>query len=53
MAQRRLRSGAKPTEVYLELGFSDYSTFFRDYKKQYDHSPSEETYIEEILEIKT
>ncbi len=53
MAQRKLRSGAKPSEIYESLGFSDYSTFFRAYKKHYGHSPSEEMKIEEILEIKT
>ena len=53
IAQRRLRSGTRPTEVCNMLGFSDYSTFFRDYKSHFGHSPSEETLIEELIEIRT
>ena len=53
LAQRRLRSGAKPSEVAVMLGFSEYSTFFRDYKNHFGHSPSEETHIKELIEIRT
>ena len=42
LAQRELRAGRKPTDVCLNCGFSDYSTFFRDYKKCFGHAPSEE-----------
>ncbi|MBE6601853.1 MAG: helix-turn-helix domain-containing protein [Ruminococcaceae bacterium] len=40
MAQREISFGAKPTEVYTKCGFSDYSTFYRAYKKQFGYSPS-------------
>lgn len=53
LAQRRLRNGARPSEVCNLLGFSEYSTFFRDYKKHFGHSPSEETQIDEIIQLKT
>lgn len=42
LAQRALRSGAKPSEVFSQCGFSDYSTFYRDYKKHFKISPSNE-----------
>lgn len=42
LAQRELRTGQKPTDVSLHCGFSDYSTFYRDYKKHFGHGPSEE-----------
>ena len=41
-AQKLLRRGAKPIDVYLYCGFSEYSTFFRDYKKHFGYSPSQE-----------
>ena len=43
MIQRELRAGAKPTDVSCAYGFSDYSTFYRDYKHYFGHAPSEET----------
>lgn len=42
IAQRELRLGAKPTEVYLSCGFMDYSTFYRAYTKHFGHMPSDE-----------
>ena len=51
MAQRELRSGSKPTEVYTNCGFAEYSTFYRDYIKFFGCSPSNEaerTIIQEI-----
>ena len=51
MAQRELRSGGKPSDLYLAYGFSDYSTFYRDYKKHFGHSPSEEAGIQITPEI--
>lgn len=41
-AQNAIRLGSNPTAIYSQLGFSDYSTFFRGYKKHYGYSPSEE-----------
>ena len=40
LAEKKLRRGAKPTEVYTECGFSDYATFFRNYKKYFGAPPS-------------
>lgn len=34
-------TGQKITEVYLQYGFKDYSTFFRAFKKEYGLSPKE------------
>lgn len=51
VAQRALRSGRKPTEVYTECGFSEYSTFFRAYRKYFGHAPSEEINTSIVREI--
>lgn len=50
-AQRAIRSGARPTDVYFDCGFLDYSTFYRDYKNHFGYSPSEENEREIIREI--
>lgn len=42
LAQRDLRIGYKPIEVCVRCGFSDYSTFYRDYKDFFGYSPSAE-----------
>ena len=42
LAQRALRAGEKPTDVYTQCGFSDYSAFYRDYVKRFKTSPSNE-----------
>ncbi len=42
LAQKELRDLAKPTEVYTHCGFSDYSSFYRAYKKHFGYPPSEE-----------
>lgn len=39
-ADALLRSGMRPTEVAAQCGFSDYSTFFRIYKKLMGKPPS-------------
>lgn len=39
-AESRLRLGEKPSEVYLACGFSDYTAFWRSYKKYFGVSPS-------------
>ena len=49
LAKRAIRSGLKPIEACMQCGFSDYSTFYRDYKKFYGHSPSEEPDFEPQL----
>lgn len=39
-AQRRLRAGGRPSAVYRECGFRDYTSFFRSYKAFFGHPPS-------------
>lgn len=39
-AQRLLRAGSKPSAVYRECGFREYTTFFRSYCKYFGSSPS-------------
>lgn len=41
-AQRKIFAGNKPTKVYKECGFRDYTTFFRSYTAQFGHTPSED-----------
>lgn len=53
LAQRKIKKGLKPTEVYSECGFSDYATFFRNYKKFFGYSPIMEGKIERPEEIIT
>lgn len=40
LARERLRQGVPATNLWLELGFSDYSGFFRSFKKEYGMSPT-------------
>lgn len=41
-ARSMILSGKKPTEVYSQCGFVDYSTFYRAYSKYFGHSPRDE-----------
>lgn len=41
-ARRRIRRGERPTDVYIRLGFGDYASFYRNYKRIYGYGPSEE-----------
>lgn len=41
-ARELLLSGKKPTEIYAYCGYTDYSTFYRAYRKYYGYSPKEE-----------
>ncbi|MBQ7820448.1 MAG: helix-turn-helix transcriptional regulator [Bacteroidales bacterium] len=45
LAKNEIFLGNKPTDVYLTYGLSNYSTFYRDYKKYFEHSQSEEYYL--------
>ena len=47
-----IRTGNKPTEIYQLCGFSDYATFYRNYKMTFGHSPSEgaDAEFERIIE---
>lgn len=41
LARNEIFLGAKATAVYAQCGFSDYSAFYRAYKKQFGYSPAE------------
>ena len=41
MAREELRDGAKATEVYSKYGFSDYSSFYRNYVRYFNRKPSD------------
>ena len=41
IADKRISSGEKPTFVYDKCGFSDYTTFYRNYVSFFGHSPSD------------
>lgn len=49
-AQRLIRGGVPPTEAFSLSGFTDYATFYRNYKAFFGHSPSEENDTEIIRE---
>jgi len=40
LARSLLQNGIQATEVYLQCGFNDYSTFYRTYKNVFHESPS-------------
>ena len=39
LAKEKLALGEKPTQIYRDLGFNDYATFFRAYRKHFGDSP--------------
>lgn len=41
LAERMISNGEKPTTVYEKCGFTDYTTFYRNYRVFFGHSPSE------------
>lgn len=41
LAERMILDGEKPTTVYEKCGFADYTTFYRNYRTFFGHSPSE------------
>lgn len=45
-ARELLRTGKKPLDVYPLCGFTDYVTFFRNYKNHFGHPPSKENDFE-------
>ena len=50
-ARRELRQGKPPMLVAQECGFSDYTSFYRNYKFVFGYPPSEETSIDPIENI--
>ena len=40
LAERMMQDGEKPTSVYEKCGFSDYTTFYRNYRAFFGRSPS-------------
>lgn len=42
-AQRRIREGQKPTAVYKECGFREYTSFYRSYCSFFGHPPSRDS----------
>lgn len=42
LARRRIRRGERPTEIYQSAGFCDYATFYRNYKRHFGYSPTQE-----------
>ncbi len=41
-ARKLIYQGEPPTKIYKECGYSDYSSFYRAYKKMFGFSPSKE-----------
>ena len=41
LAKALIDTGNKPTDIYLQCGFHDYTTFFRSYKQHFGVSPKE------------
>ena len=39
-ANKKIAAGAKPSAIFRECGFDDYTSFFRAYKRLYGHAPS-------------
>ena len=53
LAYKLMKSGKKPYDIYQACGFSDYATFYRNYKLHFGHIPSLENEIEIIRDIKS
>lgn len=51
LSRRAIRAGQKPIEACMQCGFSDYSTFYRDYKNFFGHCPSEELNFEPDMDV--
>ena len=41
-AQNLIRSGEKPTTVYIDCGFDNYTSFYKQYVEQFGYPPSRE-----------
>lgn len=47
-ARRAIQSGTPPTRVYQDVGFAEYSSFYRSYAKLFGVPPSKKTHIQAI-----
>ena len=52
-ARKLIRGGYKPHEVYSLCGFTDYGTFYRNYKNYFGHIPSKENEYEIERKLKS
>ncbi len=52
-AQNLIRMGTNPSHAYSMCGFSNYSTFYRNYTEYFGHTPSEETNSLPVRKIKS
>lgn len=52
-AQRLIKMGKKPYAIYGECGFSDYASFYRNYKKHFGYAPSCEEETDLQIELIT
>ena len=52
-ARNLIRSGSKPHIIFSECGFTDYGTFYRNYKSFFGHIPSKENEFEIERNIKS
>lgn len=41
LAKLKIENGEKPTKIYSDCGFLDYTTFYRAYKQQFGYKPAE------------
>ena len=51
LARRKIRHGEAPSDVYRTCGFSDYTTFYRNYKNYFGYEPSLEGRAEAKLTV--
>lgn len=47
-AQKLIRSGRKPTDIYLECGFETYVGFYKQYLKTFGYPPSSEDAVKQM-----
>lgn len=43
LARQKILQGKKPTDIFSECGYQDYSTFYRAYIRFFGHSPKQES----------
>ena len=41
-ARKRIYEGAQPSKIYSDVGFKDYSSFYKAYLQYFGHSPAKE-----------